>query len=240
MRYIYKRICPSYRLTTELFGVIDVKNYALLMILPILISGCTSQSAPSYTLSITSPSEGQAIQDSTINVELSTDIKLVPAGGEPREGEGHFHVYIDGTNEQRGAKNNFTFENVPRGVHTIRAELHKNDHSPYEGAVNTVMVNVGGSPATIATKRFDVTARQFEFEPGTIEVNQGDVVILKIKSIDVDHGFALPDFGVSQYLESGKDVSVQFTADKKGTFTFFCNVLCGSGHDSMKGTLVVK
>ncbi|MBI2172610.1 MAG: cupredoxin domain-containing protein [Candidatus Aenigmarchaeota archaeon] len=216
-----------------------MKNYALLMVLPILIAGCTSQ-LPSYTLSIISPSDGQSIQGSTVNVELSTDMKLVPAGAEVKEGEGHFHVYIDGANEQRGAGTSFAFSNAAPGVHTIRAELHRSDHSSYEGMVKTVTVNVGGSPATIATKQFDITARQFEFEPSTIEVDQGDVVILKIKSVDVDHGFALPDFGVSQYLEPGKEAVVQFTADKKGTFTFFCNVLCGSGHESMKGTLVVK
>jgi len=34
-------------------------------------------------------------------------------------------------------------------------------------------------------KEFDVIAKQFSFEPGVIEVNKGDKVILNIKSIDV-------------------------------------------------------
>ena len=216
-----------------------MKFYIVLMALAVLVAGCTSQ-APTYTISIISPTEGQSIQGSSINVELSTEIKLVPAGEEVKEGEGHFHVYIDGGSEQRGAVTSFAFDGVSSGVHTIRAELHKNDHSAYEGAVKIVTVNVGGSPATIATKQFDVVAKQFSFEPNKIEVNQGDVVILKIKSVDVDHGIAIPDFGVSKTLQSGKEETIQFTADKKGTFTFFCNVLCGSGHESMTGTLVVK
>lgn len=216
-----------------------MKLYIVLLALAVLVAGCTSQ-APAYTLSIISPTEGQNIQGSTINVELSTNIRLVPAGGEVKEGEGHFHVYLDGGSEQRGAQTGFAFDGVAPGVHTMRAELHKSDHTPYEGVVKTVTVNVGGSPATIATKQFDITAKQFEFQPSTIEVNQGDVVILKIKSIDVDHGIAIPDFGVSRTLQPGKEETIQFTADKKGTFTFFCNVLCGSGHESMTGTLVVK
>lgn len=85
-----------------------------------------------------------------------------------------------------------------------------------------------------------MTAKRWEFEPGTITVKKGQKVKLNIKSVDVTHGFALPDFGVSQRLEPGKEVTVEFTADKKGTFTFFCNVACGSGHSGMKGTLVVE
>lgn len=96
---------------------------------------------------------------------------------------------------------------------------------------------MAGSPGIV---EIDMTAKQWEFEPGIIGVKQGDKVKLHIKSIDVTHGFALPDFGVSQRLEPGKEVTVEFTADKKGTYTFFCNVACGAGHRDMKGTLVVE
>lgn len=90
------------------------------------------------------------------------------------------------------------------------------------------------------TKTFDVVAKQFEFNPGTIEVNEGDTVVLKIKSIDTTHGIAIPQFGVSETLNPGEEKTVTFVADKKGTYDFYCNVYCGSGHGSMKGTLVVK
>lgn len=86
----------------------------------------------------------------------------------------------------------------------------------------------------------DMTAKQWEFNPGIVTVREGSKVKLNIKSIDVTHGFALPDFGVSENLAPGNTVTVEFTADKKGTFTFFCSVFCGSGHRDMKGTLVVE
>ena len=219
--------------------------YIILLTL-VIAMGCVSQPQTQYedpqapVISILSPLDGQTIEENTIVVELLTNTKLVPSGDNAKEGEGHFHVFLDGTQEQIGARNSFVFENVLHGVHTIRAELHKNDHLPYEGVVKTVMVNVGGLPATIATKQFDITAMKWKFEPSTIEVNQGDVVILKVKSVDVDHGFALSNFGVSESLEAGKEVSIQFTADKKGNFTFFCDVFCGTGHADMKGMLVVK
>lgn len=99
-----------------------------------------------------------------------------------------------------------------------------------------------GTPVelTAESKEFQMTAKQWKFTPSRIEVNKGDKVILNIKSIDVAHGFALPDFGVNERLEPGKEVTVEFMADKTGEFTFFCNVICGSGHGSMRGVLVVN
>jgi cytochrome c oxidase subunit 2 len=32
---------------------------------------------------------------------------------------------------------------------------------------------------------------------------------------------------------------LQRTPDKTGTFTFLCDVFCGSGHEDMSGTLIV-
>ncbi len=89
-------------------------------------------------------------------------------------------------------------------------------------------------------REFSVTARQWEFIPDPIEVNKGDTVKLKIMSVDVAHGFALPAFGISERLEPGKEVVVQFVADKTGEFDFFCNVPCGAGHSTMGGKLVVR
>lgn len=87
---------------------------------------------------------------------------------------------------------------------------------------------------------FDLTARQFEFDPSTITVQQGSTVVLNITAEDVPHGFSLPDFGVSETLTPGKTKTVEFVADKAGTFSFSCSVVCGSGHSTMKGTLVVE
>jgi len=91
-----------------------------------------------------------------------------------------------------------------------------------------------------AAKEFNVIAKQWDFSPRTITVDEGDTVILNIESIDVNHGFVLSTFGISEFLSSGNTVKVEFIADKKGTFSFFCNVQCGSGHGSMRGTLVVQ
>lgn len=95
------------------------------------------------------------------------------------------------------------------------------------------------SPAP-EVRRFDMTVKQWEYEPSTIVVNEGDTVQLNITSLDVAHGFSLGVFGVNERIEPGSTVNIQFVADKKGTFTFSCNVFCGSGHGRLKGSLIVK
>ncbi len=96
------------------------------------------------------------------------------------------------------------------------------------------------TPQSTTVKEFTMTAKQWAFDPSEIRVKAGDTVRLKVKSIDVTHGFSLPDFNIDEKLEPGKEVAVEFIANKKGTFTFFCSVLCGQGHKDMKGTLVVE
>jgi cytochrome c oxidase subunit 2 len=91
-----------------------------------------------------------------------------------------------------------------------------------------------------SVKEFTMTAKQWAFDPAIITVKQGDKVRIKIKSIDVTHGFALPEFGVNQNLKPGKEVVVEFTADKKGEFSFHCSVICGQGHKEMTGKLIVN
>src|SRR3989344_996016 len=86
----------------------------------------------------------------------------------------------------------------------------------------------------------NMKARKFEFEPSIIKVKQGDKVKLIITSEDVAHGFAISDYNINKKLESGKTETIEFTADKKGEFTFFCSVLCGSGHSDMQGKLIVE
>ena len=98
----------------------------------------------------------------------------------------------------------------------------------------------GGGQSTGEVKEFTMTAKQWEFIPGTITVNKGDTVKLTITSTDVAHGFNLPEFEVSERLDVGTPVEVEFVADKTGTFTFSCSVPCGSGHGGMKGTLIVE
>ncbi|MDP2647258.1 MAG: hypothetical protein Q8P24_20180 [Desulfobacterales bacterium] len=75
-----------------------------------------------------------------------------------------------------------------------------------------------------------------------IAVSKGDLVVLKLKSSDVIHGFSLKDAGIylTEGIHPGRAVFVTFRADKAGIFTFSCNAICGVQHQKMQGTLIVK
>ena len=85
-----------------------------------------------------------------------------------------------------------------------------------------------------------MVAKNWEFQPSVFTVKEGQTVDMQIISIDVNHGFSLPDFGISKTLKPGQVEVFSFVADKKGTFTFTCSVFCGEGHGQMRGTLIVE
>ncbi len=94
-------------------------------------------------------------------------------------------------------------------------------------------------PSAPTTRRFTMVSRQFEFEPNTIQVNQGDTVIITLTADDVVHGFFLDGYGVKMRVEPGQSQTVQFVADKSGKFRYRCSVSCGTMHPFMLGELVV-
>jgi len=94
-------------------------------------------------------------------------------------------------------------------------------------------------------REFDMVAKQFTYEPNTITVDKGDIIVINIVSEDVPHSFTLPDLGyqndigINELLVPGKEVTIEFIADKKGEFVFGCDVACGSGHSDMLGKIIV-
>lgn len=93
---------------------------------------------------------------------------------------------------------------------------------------------------TAAVHEFQITSRKYEFDPSSLRVKKGDHLRLVIAALDHDHGFRLDEFDINKKIERGKTVTVEFTADKAGTFPFRCSNFCGLGHGGMKGTLVVE
>jgi cytochrome c oxidase subunit II len=98
---------------------------------------------------------------------------------------------------------------------------------------------VGLAPAKAKSRVIKVVAKKFEFVPGEIRVKQGESVTLQFTAPEVPMGFNLADFKLRADIMPGKTTSVELTPDKAGTFTFLCDVFCGSGHEDMSGTLIV-
>ena len=85
-----------------------------------------------------------------------------------------------------------------------------------------------------------MTASRYAFEPARVEVRQGDVVELVLRSADTDHGLAIKAYAVKVTIpKGGESVGVSFVASRPGTFPIECSEYCGSGHKRMRGELVV-
>ena len=85
-----------------------------------------------------------------------------------------------------------------------------------------------------------MTAKNYEFEPAVITVKKGQTVRLLITSLDRNHGIEIKGYGINQEIPKGQTATVEFTADKAGSFPFKCSVRCGLGHGRMKGELIVQ
>ncbi len=89
-------------------------------------------------------------------------------------------------------------------------------------------------------REFSMTAKRFSFDPGTITVNQGDIVRITLTTTDVAHGLGIREYNIDEEINPGEEKIIEFTANKRGTFTFYCSVFCGGGHRGMTGTLIVE
>ena len=89
-------------------------------------------------------------------------------------------------------------------------------------------------------KTVDVVASRFKFEPAIISLVEGDKVRLRLHSVDRTHGIEIKAFRVKALIpKAGEAVTVEFVADRAGTFDITCSEYCGTGHRAMKGRLIV-
>ena len=90
-------------------------------------------------------------------------------------------------------------------------------------------------------KAVDVVASRFKFEPAIISLVEGDKVRLRLHSVDRTHGIEIKAFRVKALIpKTGEAVTVEFVADRAGTFDITCSEYCGTGHRAMKGRLIVR
>jgi len=111
---------------------------------------------------------------------------------------------------------------------------------PPAAAGANVQLGVNAGAALGEVREVMITAKQFSFEPAEVRVKVGERIRLVVKSPDTTHGLAIPAFNVNMTIEQGQSATAEFTADKAGTYPFFCSVFCGSGHGGMKGSLIVE
>lgn len=96
------------------------------------------------------------------------------------------------------------------------------------------------TPPPGAAPEVVVTASNFRLAPAEIRVKQGQTVRVVFKNGQGFHDFTLDEFEVAtNRIGEGDEEEVEFTADKTGTFEYYCSV---TGHRQlgMKGKLIVE
>ena len=98
---------------------------------------------------------------------------------------------------------------------------------------------ISSSSNQSSTKKFVVDGNNFSFSPHAFQVNIGDTVNITFKNIEGTHDLVLDEFAVrTKILKSGEEETIQFIANKIGSFEFYCSI--GTHRKmGMKGTLEV-
>lgn len=105
---------------------------------------------------------------------------------------------------------------------------------------DAMMASDSGSTTEGGVKEFTVTGSSFKFEPNVLTVNKGDTVKITFKNTGGFHDLTIDGYNVhTKQIAAGATDTLEFTADKAGTFEYYCSV---GNHRAMgmKGTLTVK
>ncbi len=94
--------------------------------------------------------------------------------------------------------------------------------------------------STMGTVELTVTSKGLKFEPTELRVKEGDTVRVTYKNTMGTHNFVIDEFNIkTNLIDAGQEETVEFVADQKGEFEFYCGV---PGHRAagMKGMLIVE
>ena len=97
--------------------------------------------------------------------------------------------------------------------------------------------------AATRTVEGKVLAIRSYFEPGRIQVQEGDTVILHVTNAeqarDEIHGFGLVAFDRNIVIDPGETKTLKFIARKSGVYPYYCTNFCSALHQEMQGYLEV-
>jgi heme/copper-type cytochrome/quinol oxidase subunit 2 len=91
-----------------------------------------------------------------------------------------------------------------------------------------------------ASRSFVVSVRRYAYSPARIEVTEGDVVRIELRTEDIAHSLTIDAYRLSKRVNPGQPVTFEFRADHAGTFPFYCNLQIDDGCRQTRGELVVR
>src|SRR5262249_46457615 len=96
-----------------------------------------------------------------------------------------------------------------------------------------------GNKVTVA-----MTAIRTHSTPEHVMIEEGDEVTWRITNLettqDATHGFCIGGYNINLSLEPGEYEEFTFTADKPGTYPYYCTEFCSALHLEMMGYLHIK
>lgn len=85
--------------------------------------------------------------------------------------------------------------------------------------------SIPSTPSGSEVKIFNLSAKPFEFSVKEIRVKKGDRVRINLAIEQGMHDWVLDEFGArTPQLKTGESGTVEFIADKAGTFEYYCSV----------------
>jgi len=119
---------------------------------------------------------------------------------------------------------------APAG-HIVEGVMKKNGNAMMKKDADTMMET---------TKVFSVAGQSFSFSETEIRVKKGDTVKMNFESVGGFHDWAVDEFNAKTVrVNTGGTTSVEFVADKAGTFEYYCSV-GNHRQQGMKGNLIVE
>ena len=102
------------------------------------------------------------------------------------------------------------------------------------------VVTGDNTTTTAQVKEFKISGSPFKFSMSEIKVKKGDTVRIVFTNVEGTHDWVIDEFNAAtKQLKAGESETIEFVADKAGTFEYYCSV--GSHRAmGMKGNLIVE
>ena len=125
-------------------------------------------------------------------------------------------------------------------VHAVGQQFNWTFHLPGpDGTFGRRDVDLVSNSNPLGLDNNDPAAKDDIIVPGELHVPLNRSVIIELSSKDVIHNFCLPHMRIAQDAIPGSIIPMWFKPIKPGTYEVICGQLCGLGHYSMKGSVVV-
>lgn len=129
---------------------------------------------------------------------------------------------------------------LPVGLWYWRSVALLHRYQPGSKIINLTAVADGG----IWTQEAVVGLNYWRATPartGDIPLTQGNHVVLRLRSADLLHSFAIPILRLGPVeVPAGHTVEMQFDANRAGVLTFLCWQVCSPEHGNLRGRFLVK